>query len=129
MERKLSQWRHAARRQLGYGNPLDRRRAAQRAAGVLPRALGPARHGYVVSRSPAQLTSEKLAEFEKRPGFAATFLRDGKPPEAGATLRQASFPFGSGTRTSYFAPDVGLVKLVFRHGDGSISTAALLSSR
>jgi hypothetical protein len=46
-----------------------------------------------------------------------------------STLRQAGFRFGSGTRTSYFAPDVGLVKLVFRHGDGSISTAALLSSR
>jgi hypothetical protein len=46
-----------------------------------------------------------------------------------STLRQAGFRFGSGMRTSYFAPDVGLVKLVFRHGDGSISTAVLLSSR
>jgi hypothetical protein len=46
-----------------------------------------------------------------------------------STLRQGGFRFGSGTRTSYFAPDVGLVKLVFRHGDGSISTAVLLSSR
>jgi hypothetical protein len=46
-----------------------------------------------------------------------------------STLRQASFPFGSGMRTSYFASGVGLVKLVFRHGDGSVSTAVLLSSR
>jgi hypothetical protein len=38
-----------------------------------------------------------------------------------STLRQPGFPFGSGTRTSWFAPGVGLVKLVFRHGDGSRS--------
>ena len=30
--------------------------------------------------------------------------------------------FGSGTRTSYFASEKGLVKLVFRHRDGSVST-------
>ena len=41
-------------------------------------------------------------------------------------LRQAGFPFGSGTRTSWFAPRRGLVKLVFRHGDGSISTVERL---
>jgi hypothetical protein len=39
-----------------------------------------------------------------------------------STLRQAGFPFGSGTRTSWFAPGKGLVKLVFRHADGSVST-------
>jgi gamma-glutamyltranspeptidase len=53
-------------------------------------AIGRARNGYVVSRSQARLTAEKLAELEKLPGFAATFLVDGKPPEAGATLRQSS---------------------------------------
>lgn len=37
-------------------------------------------------------------------------------------LLQARFPFGSGTRTSWFADGVGLVKLVFRHNDGSVST-------
>ena len=42
------------------------------------------------------------------------------------TLAQAGFPFGSGTRTSYFADGVGLVKLVFNHGDGSTSTVELL---
>jgi hypothetical protein len=36
-------------------------------------------------------------------------------------LSQPGFRFGSGTRTSWFAPGVGLVKLVFRHGDGSVS--------
>ena len=37
-------------------------------------------------------------------------------------LRQNGHRFGSGSRTSYFAPDVGLVKLTFRHDDGSTST-------
>jgi hypothetical protein len=36
-------------------------------------------------------------------------------------LRQKGFRFGSGTRTSWFAPGRGLVKLVFRHDDGSVS--------
>jgi hypothetical protein len=43
-----------------------------------------------------------------------------------STLKQAGFAFGSGTRTSYFAPGKGLVKLVFKHGDGSTSTVELL---
>src|SRR5581483_12327802 len=38
-----------------------------------------------------------------------------------STLKQRGFPFGSGTRTMWFAPDRGLVKLVFRHGDRSVS--------
>lgn len=40
-------------------------------------------------------------------------------------LTQKGFPFGSGTRTAYFAPNRGLVKLVFAHGDGSVSTVQL----
>jgi hypothetical protein len=43
-----------------------------------------------------------------------------------STLRQAGYPFGTGTRTSYFAAGKGLVKLVFRHGDKSTSTVELL---
>jgi hypothetical protein len=43
-----------------------------------------------------------------------------------SSLTQVGFPFGSGTRTSWFAPGKGLVKLVFRHGDGSVSTVTLL---
>jgi hypothetical protein len=43
-----------------------------------------------------------------------------------STLTQPGFKFGSGTRTSYFAPGRGLVKLVFRHGDHSVSTVELL---
>jgi gamma-glutamyltranspeptidase/glutathione hydrolase len=68
--------------------------AAKAAGGKLPldtllgHAIRHARDGYVVTRSQARLTAEKLAELEKVPGFARTFLVDGKPPEAGRTLRQ-----------------------------------------
>jgi hypothetical protein len=43
-----------------------------------------------------------------------------------ASLAQPGFKFGSGTRTSWFVADKGLVKLVFKHGDGSVSTVQLL---
>jgi hypothetical protein len=43
-----------------------------------------------------------------------------------SVLAQKGFPFGSGTRTSWFAPGRGLVKLVFQHGDGSVSDVELL---
>ena len=43
-----------------------------------------------------------------------------------STFTQQGFPFGSGVRTSYFAPGKGLVKLVFAHRDGSTSVVALL---
>jgi hypothetical protein len=40
-------------------------------------------------------------------------------------LTQPGFTFGSGTRTMWFAADIGLVKLVFKHADGSVSTVVL----
>ncbi len=43
-----------------------------------------------------------------------------------STLRQPGFTFGSGTRTCWFVAGKGLVKLVFRHGDGSVSTVTLV---
>jgi len=43
-----------------------------------------------------------------------------------STLTQAGYRFGSGRRTMWFAPGKGLVKLVFRHGDGSVSTVERL---
>jgi hypothetical protein len=43
-----------------------------------------------------------------------------------STLAQRGFPYGSGTRTSWFAPGKGLVKLVFAHGDKSVSTVELV---
>jgi gamma-glutamyltranspeptidase/glutathione hydrolase len=68
--------------------------AAKAAGGKLPleallgRAIRHARDGYVVTRSQARLTAEKLTELEGVPGFARTFLVDGKPPDPGRTMRQ-----------------------------------------
>jgi oxamate amidohydrolase len=57
---------------------------------LLGAAVRHARDGYVVAKSQARLSAEKLAEVKDAPGFAATFLSDGKPPDAGVTLRQAA---------------------------------------
>ena len=43
-----------------------------------------------------------------------------------SVLTQRGYPFGSGVRTSWFAPGRGLVKLVFRHRDGSVSVIQLI---
>lgn len=53
---------------------------------------------------------------------AGTFLA----LEVQSRLTQPGFPFGSGTRTCWFAPGKGLVKLVFQHGDGSTSQVVLI---
>ena len=55
---------------------------------LLGPAIRHARDGYVATASQARFTAEKLDELKDVPGFAATFLVDGKPPAAGATLRQ-----------------------------------------
>src|SRR5262245_12086089 len=57
---------------------------------LLASAIRHARGGYVVSRGQARLSAEKLAELKDVPGFAPTFLPEGKPPEVGKTLRQAA---------------------------------------
>jgi gamma-glutamyltranspeptidase/glutathione hydrolase len=53
-------------------------------------AIRHARDGYVVTRSQARFSAEKLDELKEVAGFAATFLPGGKPPEAGTTLRQTA---------------------------------------
>jgi gamma-glutamyltranspeptidase/glutathione hydrolase len=75
----------------GWMLALDAARAEggrQPVATLLAPAIRHAREGYVVARSQARLTAEKLPELKDAPGFAATFLVDGKPPEAGKTLKQ-----------------------------------------
>ncbi len=57
---------------------------------LLAPAIKHAREGYTVTRSQAALTEDKLAELKDAPGFAQTFLADGKPPEQGARLKQAA---------------------------------------
>jgi hypothetical protein len=46
--------------------------------------------------------------------------------ELQSTLNQSGHRFGSGTRTMWFSPTRGLVKLVFHHRDGSTSVVTLL---
>jgi hypothetical protein len=54
---------------------------------------------------------------------AGTFKR---AIEVETTMTQKGFPFGTGRRDSWFAPGKGLVKLVFHHRDGSVSTVERL---
>jgi gamma-glutamyltranspeptidase len=68
--------------------------AAKASGGKLPLdvillpAIVQARNGYIVTRSQARLTADKLAELGPAPGFTEAFLIDGKPPAEGATLTQ-----------------------------------------
>ena len=70
-----------AARGLGGKLPLDV---------LLGAAIRQARDGYVVTKSQARLTAEKLPELAGVPGFADLFLVNGKPPAAGATLKQGA---------------------------------------
>jgi gamma-glutamyltranspeptidase/glutathione hydrolase len=71
--------------------------AAKAQGGKLPLdvVLGPAikhaREGYMVTRSQARLTAEKLPEMDDAVGFKKTFLLDGKVPDVGTCLKQAEF--------------------------------------
>jgi oxamate amidohydrolase len=58
---------------------------------LLAPAIAGAREGYRVSRSQAELSRENLSQLASVPGFADTFLVDGKPPATGASLKQAAF--------------------------------------
>ena len=60
---------------------------------LLHAAIEQARDGYTVTRSQTRLTTEKLAELKNVPGFAETFLPDGKPPETGTKLKQSALAF------------------------------------
>src|SRR5882672_2576032 len=79
---------------------------------LLAPAIRHASEGYVVTRSQAQLTAEKLAELKDVPGFAATFLLDNKPPEAGKTLKQPALAatldqLGNAGLDDFYLGDVG----------------------
>jgi oxamate amidohydrolase len=57
---------------------------------LLAPAIRHANDGYIVTPGQARLTAEKLAELKDVLGFAATFLTDGKSPDAGRRLHQAA---------------------------------------
>jgi len=92
--------------------------AARAAGGIMPLdallqpAIAHARNGYAVSRSQAWLTAENLAELERLPSFAPTFLVDGKPPAAGTLLKQEAFAatlahLGHAGLDDFYRGDVG----------------------
>ena len=58
---------------------------------LLEPAIAASRTGYTVTRSQARLTEEKAGEMKDAPGFAATFLIDGKPPKSGIIMMQGAF--------------------------------------
>jgi gamma-glutamyltranspeptidase len=55
---------------------------------LLAPAIARARDGYVVTHSQALAAQKFLDELTMLPGFAKTFLNEGKAPEAGSTLKQ-----------------------------------------
>lgn len=73
-------WMLAVEAAQAFGGRLPARR-------LLEPAIHYARNGAPVSRSQAQLTTDKLAELKDMPGFAASFLIDGKVPEPGTVQR------------------------------------------
>ena len=73
---------HEVAQALGARLPLDV---------LLTSAIAHARNGYTVTRSQRRLTQQHLDDLGSVPGFAATFLLDGKVPDLGATLKQEKF--------------------------------------
>ena len=57
---------------------------------LLAAAIKHAREGYIVTRSQARLTAEKLPEMGKAVGFKDAFLFDDKVPDIGARLKQSA---------------------------------------
>src|SRR5499427_543378 len=74
-------WMLALEASRAYGGRL-------RLGDLLAPAIVHANEGTLVTRSQARFTAEKLAELTDVPGFAETFLLDGEPPAADATLKQ-----------------------------------------
>ncbi len=58
---------------------------------LLAAAITHSRTGYSVTRSQERLTRENIENLKNVPGFAATFLVDGKVPATGTTLKQEAF--------------------------------------
>ena len=58
---------------------------------LLAAAISHGRTGYAVTRSQERLTRENIENLKDVPGFAATFLVDGKVPATGTTLKQQTF--------------------------------------
>jgi len=77
----VSAWQLAAEAAADLGGRIPR-------AELLGDAVRRAREGSAVTRSHARMIGEHLEVLRAIPGFAATFLPDGKAPEVGALFRQ-----------------------------------------
>ena len=78
----ISGWGEALRlnAELGGKLPLSR---------LVEDAVWHAENGFAVTKSQADLTTEKLPELKDSPGFAAQFLVDGAPPREGQIMKFA----------------------------------------
>ncbi len=81
-------------------------------ADLLAQAIRHAAAGCAVSGGQARTTTEKLAELKDVAGFASTFLIDGKPPEAGAILKQPALAatldhLGNAGLEDFYRGDIG----------------------
>jgi len=54
---------------------------------LVEEAVWHAEHGFAVTQSQAELTAEKLPELQDAPGFAETFLIDGRLPREGEIMK------------------------------------------
>jgi hypothetical protein len=115
--------------------PADRRRRFRTPFDLMIYGFNPIMPAYPVAASSwaAKVPSRDFSVFGVR--GSATILGVQRVKVRAGTfsalavrsrMTQPGFRFGSGTRTSWFAPGKGLVKLVFRHGDGSVSTVELV---
>ena len=74
-------WQRALEVSAGWGGRLPLTR-------LLGDAIRHANDGIVVTTSQAALTAQKLDGLKDAPGFASTYLIDGRPPRPGEVLRQ-----------------------------------------
>ncbi|MBS4045518.1 MAG: gamma-glutamyltransferase family protein [Alphaproteobacteria bacterium] len=79
----VSGWGEALRlsAELGGGLPLSR---------LVEDAVWHAEHGFAVTQSQHDLTTEKMPELKDAPGFAARFLPDGRPPAERSLMKLAA---------------------------------------
>jgi gamma-glutamyltranspeptidase len=79
---------------------------------LLAPAVRHAREGCAVTNSQARHTAQRFAELEQVPGFAETFLIDGKAPQAGDVLKQPAMAatlehLGHAGLEDFYCGDVG----------------------
>jgi len=115
--------------------PVKRRRRFVTPFDLLVYGFNPILPAYPASGSEwsAKARSRDFSVFGVRGTATVIGMRDVTTPAGKfdalavrTTMTQEGFKFGSGTRTAYFAAGKGLVKLVFEHGDGSVSTVDLV---